>query len=77
MKFSVAVNDHQSSLPPVQAFIPRGSVLEPILRKICCNDLQQMPMASAYAGDCALSCSYKLQIGQDVVEENKCGRRHG
>ena len=59
---SVAINGHLSGKYPIDASVPQGSVLGPILWNVYINDLlQQLPTASAYADDCTLSCSYKRQ----------------
>ena len=65
----VAVNRCTSASFPVEASIPQGSVLGPILWNIYFNDLlQSAPSASAYADDCTLSWTYAREELQDVVQ---------
>ena len=65
----VAVNGHASASFPVEASVPQGSVLGPILWNIFFNDLLQCtPSASAYADDCTLSWTYERGEEADVVQ---------
>lgn len=65
----VAVNGSTSTSFPVEASVPQGSVLGPILWNIYFSDLlQTIPAASAYADDCTLSRTYKREEAQDVIE---------
>ena len=66
----VVVNGQSSRPLPVEASVPQGSVLGPILWNIYLNDLLQLlPTVSAYADDCTLSRSYRRQDSQLVIEE--------
>ena len=66
----VVVNGQSSRPLPVEASVPQGSVLGPILWNIYINDLLQLlPTISAYADDCTLSRSYCRQDSQRVTDE--------
>ena len=65
----VAINGHTSSSFPVEASVPQGSVLGPILWNIYLNDLlQSVPSVNAYADDCTLSWTYKRDETEAVVQ---------
>ena len=65
----VAVNGSTSTSFPVEASVPQGSVLGPILWNIYFNDLlQTIPAASAYADDCTLSRTYRREEAQGMIE---------
>ena len=65
----VVVNGHTSASFPVEASVPQGSVLGPILWNICFNDLlQSVPSASAYADDCTVSLTYERGEEQAAVQ---------
>ena len=50
------INGHTSDEHPVEASVPQGSVLGPLLWNIYLNDiLQLIPQAYAYADDCTLT----------------------
>ena len=52
----VVINGHTSDEHPVEASVPQGSVLGPLLWNIYLNDiLQLIPQAYAYADDCTLT----------------------
>ena len=54
---------------PIEASVPQGSILGPILWNIYFNDLlSSLPVASAYADDCTLSCSYNREETAEVIE---------
>ena len=62
------VNRHTSASFPVEASVPQGSVLGPILWNIYLIDLlQSIPSASAYADNCTLSWTYERGEAQAVV----------
>ncbi len=63
------VGGRTSAAYPVEASVPQGSILGPILWNIYFNDLlQSLPVASAYADDCTLSQSYDRGAAADVIE---------
>ncbi|KAG7155656.1 RNA-directed DNA polymerase from mobile element jockey-like 32, partial [Homarus americanus] len=65
----VVVNGQTSRDFPIDASVPQGSVLGLILWNIYIDDLlQHMPVVSAYADDCTLTCSYPRQDGQRAVQ---------
>lgn len=65
----VVVNGHTSASYPVEASVPQGSVLGPILWNIYLNDLlQSTPSARAYADDCTLSWTYEREEAEEVVQ---------
>ena len=65
----VVVGGCTSAAHPIEASVPQGSVLGPILWNIYFNDLlQSLPVASAYADDCTLSHSYDRGATGDVIE---------
>ena len=52
----VGVNGHTSSVYPINASVPQGSVLGPLLWNVYFNDiLQLIPESHAYADDCTLT----------------------
>ena len=58
----VVVNGQASDSLPVEASVPQGSVLGPVLWNVYVDDLlQQLPSVSAYADDCTLSITYPRQ----------------
>ena len=58
----VVVNGQASDSLPVEASVPQGSVLGPVLWNIYVDDLlRQLPAVSAYADDCTLSFTYPRQ----------------
>lgn len=65
----VVVGGCTSAAHPVEASVPQGSILGPILWNIYFNDLlQSLPVASAYADDCTLSHSYDRGAVAEVLE---------
>ena len=65
----VVVNGYTSATYPVEASVPQGSVLGPILWNIYLNDLlQSLPVISAYADDCTLSHSFNKNEAANVIE---------
>ena len=57
--FQVVINGQSSRPFTIQASVPQGSVLGPILWNIYIDDLlRQLSTVAAYADDCTLSCSY-------------------
>ena len=66
----VVINGQASIALPVEASVPQGSVLGPVLWNLYVDDLlQQLPAISAYADDCTLYRSYHRQDSQRVVAE--------
>lgn len=66
----VVVNGQASESLPVEASVPQGSVLGPVLWNIYIDDLlQQLPSVSAYADDCTLSCTYPRRDSGQVVDK--------
>ena len=65
----VVVGGCTSAAFPIEASVPQGSILGPILWNIYFNDLlSSLPVASAYADDCTLSCSYNREEAAEVIE---------
>ena len=53
---SVVIGGHTSKMYPIQASVPQGSVIGPLLWNVYFNDLLHLiPEAEAYADDCTLS----------------------
>ena len=66
----MVVNGQSSRSLPVEASVPQGSVLGPILWNIYINDLLQLlPEVSAYADDCTLTRSYHRQDSQRAIDD--------
>uniref|UniRef100_A0A0P4VX79 Uncharacterized protein n=1 Tax=Scylla olivacea TaxID=85551 RepID=A0A0P4VX79_SCYOL len=66
----VVINGQASQPLPIQASVPQGSVLGPILWNIYIDDLlRQIPTLLAYADDCSLSRSYCRSDSQRAVRE--------
>ena len=64
----VVVNGCTSATYPVEASVPQGSVLGPILWNVYLNDLlQSLPVVSAYADDCTLSHSFSRHEADNIV----------
>ena len=65
---SVVVNGHTSASFPVEASVPQGSVLGPILWNVYFDDLlQSTAAAAAYADDCTLSWTYEREEVNEVI----------
>ena len=63
----VVVNGSTSSEYPIEASVPQGSVLGPLLWNVYLNDiLQLVPQAHAYADDCTLSFTCDGQNQEDT-----------
>ena len=66
---SVVVNGQTSESLPVEASVPQGSILGPLLWNIYVDDLLQLlPAVTAYADDCTLSYSYPRQDSGRAAE---------
>ena len=66
----VVVNGQASESLPVEASVPQGSVLGPVLWNVYVDDLlQQLPAVSAYADDCTLSFTYPRQDSGRAADE--------
>ena len=66
----VVVNGQASESHPVEASVPQGSVLGPVLWNIYIDDLlRQLPAVSAYADDCTLSFTYPRQDSRRAADE--------
>ena len=66
----VAINGQESDSMPVEASVPQGSVLGPILWNVYVDDLlHQLPAVTAYADDCTLSCTYPQQDSGRAVDD--------
>jgi len=64
----VVVNGHTSSEFPIQASVPQGSVIGPLLWNVYFNDiLQLIPEAYAYADDCTLNFTCDTQNRAEAV----------
>ena len=65
----VVVNGRTSSEYPIEASVPQGSVLGPLLWNVYLNDiLQLIPQAHAYADDCTLSFTLDNQNREDTAQ---------
>ena len=65
----VVVNGHTSSEYPIEASVPQGSVIGPLLWNVYLNDiLQLVPQAHAYADDCTLSFTCDSQNREDTAQ---------
>ena len=69
----VAVNGQTSESLPVEASVPQGSILGPLLWNVYVDDLLRLLLAvSAYADDCTLSYTYPRQdIGRAAEAINQ------
>ena len=66
----VVVNGQASESLPVEASVPQGSVLGPVLCNVYVDDfLQQLPAVSAYVDDCTLSFTYPRQDSGRAADE--------
>ena len=66
----VVINGQTSQPSPIQASVPHGSVLGPIMWNINIDDLlRQIPTIMAYIDDCPLSQSYSRSDSQRAVDE--------
>ena len=66
----MVVNGQSSSPSPIEASVPQGSVLGPVLWNIFLDDLlRQLSSVAAYADDCTLSRSYCRIDSRGAVEE--------
>ena len=66
----VVVNGQSSGPSPVQASVPQGSVLGPILWNVYIDDLlRQLSTVAAYADDCTISRAYCRPDSQRAVRE--------
>ena len=64
----VVVSGHTSNQHPINASVPQGSVLGPLLWNIYFNDiLQLVPEAQAYADDCTLAFSCDRHDWQETT----------
>ena len=65
----VVVSGCTSATHPIEASVPQGSILGPLLWNIYFNDLlQSLPVVSAYADDCSLSLSYNREEAVNVID---------
>ena len=65
----VVVSGCTSAAHPVEASVPQGSILGPILWNVYFNDLlQSLSLVSAYADDATLSHSYDRQEAVNVID---------
>ena len=63
------LNGHTSSQHPINAGVPQGSVLGPLLWNVYFNDvLQLVPEAYAYADDCTLTFVHDREGQQATIE---------
>ena len=64
----VGVNGHTSSVYPINASVPQGSVLGPLLWNVYFNDiLQLIPESLAYADDCTLTFTCDRQDREATI----------
>ena len=65
----VVVNGHTSTSFPVEASVPQGSVIGPLLWNAYFDDLlHSTTAAAAYADDCTLSWTFKRDEAREVIE---------
>ena len=66
----VVIGGQSSHHYPVEASVPQGSVLGPIMWNIYINDLlQELPELSAYADDCTLAVTYARTDQEEVATD--------